>query len=104
MRLALDLFEVHSVLEDKFYVTEVGSGPHEAIMGLMEQLELTNPASPLYMARGIELKDALEAYMAAEERIGLPPRSGFEGMAELSDLPERRHKLLTEAQRLLRVC
>jgi hypothetical protein len=103
MRLAIDLFEVHTALEDKFYITGVGGGPYQAIMGMMEQLELTDPASQLYTARGIELKDAIEAYMAAEERIGLPARSGSEGTAELSDLPGRRHKLIAEAQSMLRV-
>jgi hypothetical protein len=101
MRLATDLFEVHSALEAEFFITEVGGRSYEAIMGMMEQLELTNPASQLYTARGIELKGVLEAYMAAEERTGLIPWPRFQGRGEHSDLLARRRKLLAESQCVL---
>jgi hypothetical protein len=104
MRLALDLFEVHSALEEQLYATDATRAAYAAIADLMEQVELTDPGSRLYMARGLALKDALEEYIAAEEQTEpLLVRDRLHLATYNLNLLYLRRNLLEEAQRVLRV-
>jgi hypothetical protein len=104
MRLALDLFEVHSELEEQLYATESSRAAYAAIADLMERVELTDPASRLYLARGMELKDALEEYIAAEEETEpLLVRDRLHLATYNLNLLYLRRNLVEEAQRMLRV-
>jgi hypothetical protein len=100
MRLALDLFEVHTALEEQLYVDDVHRATYGALSGMMEQLEMTEPSGRLYLARGLELRQALEAYLAREEAAGHCELGADAGDRQLLSL---RHTLVREAQRLLRV-
>lgn len=104
MRLALDLFEVHCELEEQLYATDASRAAYSAIASLMEQVELTDPNSRLYLARGMELKEALEEYIAAEEETEPLLLRDRLHLADYNlNLLYLRRNLLEEAQRVLRV-
>src|SRR5579885_3328705 len=75
MRLATDLFSVHAELQERLNLGGAQQRTLQAIIYLMEQLETTDPASKLYLARGLELKRLLEEYLAFEERTLAPVRA-----------------------------
>lgn len=104
MRLALDLFEVHTALEEPLYREGVRRATYTAIAGMMEQLEMTEPSGRLYLARGLELRQALESYLAREEdaRLLLPANdAGLD--AQDRSLLALHYNLVRDAQRMLRL-
>lgn len=104
MRLALDLFEVHSALEDQLYS---GGGAQQAkriLHDLQQLVERTDPGSDLYLDRGLRLKKVMEAHMTAEEDVDpLMVRHQITPIAHNQDLLLVRRMLIEQAQDLLRV-
>ena len=71
LRLAIDLFDTHAQLHDRA-LDGNGRRRRARLFDLIESIEMTDPASKLYRARGAELKLHLEALLAEEERSGAP--------------------------------
>ncbi|HVT35587.1 MAG TPA: hypothetical protein VHE37_08385 [Nevskiaceae bacterium] len=104
MRLATDLFSVHSEIEERIASGYAQHRALQAIIHLMEQLETTDPRSKLYLARGMELKQRLEEYIAVEEQTAATPSSGsLKAEPYNVDLLGLRTNLRDNATRLLRV-
>lgn len=67
LRLAIDLFDTHTQIEDAV----VRGAPKHAraeLFDLIETIEMTDPGSKLYLARGLELRQRLEEHLDEEER------------------------------------
>jgi hypothetical protein len=104
MRLALDLFEVHSALEDQLYSIGGTQRAMRVLNDLRQLVELTDPASGLYVERGLQLKRVMEAHMTAEEDVDpLMVRHQIAPLPHNRDLLLVRWMLIEQAQDLLRV-
>ena len=104
MRLATDLFSVHSEIEERIASGYAQHRALQAILYLMEQLETTDPRSKLYFARGLELKQRLEDYIAVEEQTSATPSHGTLKSEKYNvDLLGLRSNLRDDALKLLRV-
>lgn len=99
LRLAIDLFDTHAQLE-----TALPGAPRvrdrAALFDLIEAIEMTDPASKLYLARGMEFKQRLEAHLIEEEarpHAATPRAPTFD-----EDLLHFRDVLLERAEALFR--
>ena len=104
MRLALDLFEVHSALEDQLYCISGAQRAKRVLHDLKQLVETTDPDNRLYRDHGLRLKSVMEAHMNAEEDVDpLMVRHPIRPVSHNQDLLLVRRMLIEQAQDLLRV-
>lgn len=104
MRMALDLFEVHSALEDQLYSIGGAQQAKRMLHDLQQLVEMTDPGTGLYLDRGLRLKSVMEAHMTAEEDVDLlMVRHQIMPVSHNQDLLLVRRMLIEQTQDLLRL-